>query len=69
MPLEFDQTLIARLLALPVHERADYLRNAFNNDPGLRGRFDEIIQAATEAKPQGPAALPSSDGERAMRVR
>jgi serine/threonine protein kinase len=65
MPLETEEAVIAGLLKLPAHERAIYLKRAFQDTPALQARLDEIIHAATAGPPpQDRTPLPSSDGER-----
>jgi serine/threonine protein kinase/tetratricopeptide (TPR) repeat protein len=64
-PAESESSLIARLLALPVTERATFVLRACSEDPTLRDRVRNIAEALADydpAKPSSPA--PSSDGER-----
>src|SRR5688572_16179103 len=65
MPSDSREALIARLLTLPLAARADYLRRACADDPGLRECLHQLAHAATASYPAAVTdAMPANDRDR-----
>jgi len=66
MTTESEEALIARLLDLPLVERADYLRRLCANQPDLGERTDLMVRALSSSdRAAQNGMLPSTDGDRA----
>jgi serine/threonine protein kinase/tetratricopeptide (TPR) repeat protein len=63
---ESESSLIARALELPPLERAEFVRRACREHPGLREKLHHVAAALVSGEPAGSASpAPSSDDERA----
>src|SRR5947208_2961943 len=65
MLTESEEALVARLLDLPVLERASYVQRVFADRPGLRERLHQIALAAAALDPVAKnPPVPASDRDR-----